>query len=202
MPLVESNPDTLAEIYARSLFDLADAAGGWPTIETIAGELEELLELTRTDARFNEFLASRTLPVSARAASLERVLKGRVHDLLVRFLLVLNKKRRLSHLHPIAAAFDAMAQERFGRVEVDVYTAEPIGPEERRSVGERLSKALGKEVIVHPYTEPSMIGGVRLRIGDRLVDASVATQLRRMRERLAQGGTARLRSVAERLVGE
>lgn len=202
MPLKELPPDALANIYARSLFELAGAEGGQSTIEAVVSELEEVLDLARSDRQFSEFLASPSVPMTGREASLERIFKGRLSDLALRFLLTLNRKRRLDHLPAIVAALDTMAQERFGRVEVDVFTAEPISADELRTIRDRLSQAIGREAIVHPYTEPSMIGGIKLRIGDRLIDGSLATQLRRLREQLAAHGTARVREISGRILSE
>jgi F-type H+-transporting ATPase subunit delta len=200
MPLIDTPPDALAEIYARSLFELAEAKGGRTVIEGTLAELEDILELARGNARFNEFLASRVLPMAKRSASLEKILKGKASDLTLRFLQVLNEKGRLSHLPPIAAAYDRLVQEKFGRVEVDVYTAAPISPEELRMIRDRLQAAIGKEPIVHPYTDESMIGGIRLQIGDKLVDGSLSTRLRKLRDQFSTEGAAEVRARADRMI--
>lgn len=202
MPLIDAPPDALADTYARSLFELADQAGGRDTVESVLGELEDILELARSEPRFGEFLSSRTLPTAARAASLSRIFAGRIQDLTLRFLLLLNARGRLGYLIPIVAAFDALVQQRFGRVEVDVFTAEPVEPEQLRFLHRRLEQILGREPILHPYVDPTMLGGVRLRIGDRLIDASLATQLRRLRDRLASEGPAQVRLRASRIIDE
>ena len=64
----------------------------------------------------------------------------------------------------------------------------------------RLSTILGKEVVVHPYTDESMIGGVKFRIGDQLLDASLASRLRRVRDQLHTAGGAELRARAPRII--
>lgn len=202
MPLIESQPDALAHTYARSLFELVDSKGGRGAIETILGQLEDILELARTDASFSEFLASRVVPSGQRSASIKKIFANRADPLVVNFLCVLNTKGRLSHLPAIIAAFDALAQERFGRVEVDVYTAEPLSPDSLNSIRSKLSASLGKDIVLHPYTDAAMIGGVKFRIGDQLVDASVATQLRHMRDTLDSTGAAKLRARAKDALGE
>jgi F-type H+-transporting ATPase subunit delta len=194
MPLIETQPDAAARVYAKSLFELASTQGGRGKIEEVLGELEEILDLARSDARFGEFLASRSVGTGAREASLTRIFKGRVTDLTLNFLLVLNDKGRIAALPAIVAAFDSRVQEQFGRVEVDVFTASPMDSGAAAGLKGRLSEVLGKEVVLHPYTEPSMIGGVKLRIGDRLVDGSVATRLRKMKDLLDDRGSAALRA--------
>ncbi len=200
MPLIDAKPDAVAKVYAASLYDLADKAGGREQVESTLGQLEDVLELARQDARFSEFLASRVLSASSRERSLKKILEGRADDLVTRFLLVLNDKGRLGHLPAIVAAMDALVQERMGRVEVDVYTPGAIDTEQLTTIKERLGAKLGKDVIVHPYTDPSMIGGIRLRIGDQLIDASVATRLRRMRDQFAGQGLAQLKARTSRMI--
>lgn len=206
MPLIHAEPDALARIYARALLDMVkDASGGNGTgssaVESTLGELEDILELARQDRNFGEFLSSMILPASKRKASLKRILNGRVSDLTSRFLLVLNDKDRLNHLPAIVGAFAQLVQESYGRVEVDVYTASPIDQAELGAIKSRLQQRLGREPVLHPYTEPSMIGGVKMQIGDQLIDASVETQLRKIRDRLNNEGSSAIRARASKLIG-
>ncbi|MEO1534821.1 MAG: ATP synthase F1 subunit delta [Planctomycetota bacterium] len=194
MPLTEAKPDALSEIYAKSLYELAESAGGREAVEQVVGELEGVVELAREDGSFGEFLSSRVLKQSDRSKSLRSMFEGKVHDLTLKFLLVLNEKGRLGHLVPIVSSLDETAQRAFGRVEVDVYTADALEGDELERVRQQLNESLGRETVVHPYVDPKMIGGVRMQIGDRLIDASVAAQLRKVRDRLASEGSARLRA--------
>lgn len=193
MPLMESQPNALSRVYARSLFELVQAKGGQDALEETQGELEDILEIARSDAQFNEFLASRTLGAESRATSIRAIFEGRCADLTLRFLLLLNRKGRLSHLPAIVAAFDAMVQESFGRVEVDVYMASPISTDVLAEIKTRFQEVIGKEAIVHPYSDESMIGGIKIRVGDTLIDGSISSQLRRLKDQLSGVGAARLR---------
>lgn len=194
MSSTDSQADAGAMIYAKALFSLAEKGGGKEAIDQTNSEIEAILEIARADKMFNEFLSSRVFPAKRRAASLKKIFEGKVSDLTLRFLQVLNRKNRLGYLGSIASAFDQLVQESFGRVEADVYTAQVASPAELQLINERLNSAMKKEVVLHPYTDPSMIGGVKVQIGDQLIDASVATQLRRMREKLMLEGASKLRS--------
>lgn len=200
MPLSQTKPDALANIYAKSLYAEAFAAGGRERVEAVQGQFEDLLEMTRTDKTFNEFLASRVIPTTEREAALKKILGGRIDELLLRFVLVVNRKDRLGHIVPIAAAYDQVVQQQFGRVEVDVVTASAIEGQQLASVKSRLGEALGKEVVVHSYTDPTMIGGVKFRIGDQLIDASVQTTLRKIRDQLSTQGDAVVRGKINRII--
>ena len=200
MPLTEANPDAIAKVYAKSLFELCQQSGGRDQAEQTLGELEDILELARADAKFNEFLATRVIPTDKRDASLEAIFAGKAGDLTLRFLRLLNRKDRLGHLPPIVSSFESLVQDAFGRVEVDLFTAEAIDDATKSAFRDTLAAKLGKEIILHAYTEPSMLGGVKLRIGDRLVDDSLVTQLSRMRDRLNNDGSSRVRAGAEGII--
>jgi F-type H+-transporting ATPase subunit delta len=102
---------------------------------------------------------------------------------------VLNRKGRLAELPGIHDAYDALEQEAFGRIEVDVFTASgSVDEATKASIAADLRKSMGKEPVLHFYADPAMIGGLKLRIGDRLIDGSVAAQLRRMRSTLLDRG--------------
>ncbi|MBX3363205.1 MAG: ATP synthase F1 subunit delta [Phycisphaeraceae bacterium] len=200
MPLSTAQPDAVAHTYARAFVELAESRGGQTQVEECLGELETIVELARQDAKFSEFLSSRVLPLDKRSTSLERIFSGRVHDVTHRFLQVLNEKGRLAHLPAIVAAIDMLVQERYGRIEVDVYTAAPIDASELRAIRDKLSATLQKDVVVHPYVETSMLGGVKMRIGDQLIDGSLSTRLRKLRDRLTHEGAASVRSRASRIL--
>ncbi|MFG0244779.1 MAG: ATP synthase F1 subunit delta [Phycisphaerales bacterium JB052] len=193
MPLIEAQPDALAKVYAKSLFEIAHAQGGQSNAESVLGEIEDIIEIARDDRSFNELLASRLIDSTKRDASLVRMFEGKVSGLTLSFLRQLNRKGRLANLSQIATAMDEMVQNQFGRIEVDVFTAAPISAGELESVRKRLSDSLGKDVIMHPYTDSSMLGGIKLRMGDQLIDASIQAELRKLRDALLNKGGSELR---------
>lgn len=196
----KTQPDALARVYASALFETAETTGGQDAIESTLSELEDILELARENATFGEFLSSQILGAEQRSSSLNAIFSGRASDHVVRFLQVLNEKGRLGHLGAVVSAYDELVQAKFGRVEVDVFTATPAEQSDLEGLKARLRDALGKEPVLHAYTEEEMIGGLKLRIGDELIDASVATQLRNVRRDLDTGATG-LRSKSDELFG-
>jgi F-type H+-transporting ATPase subunit delta len=186
-----THTDAISLVYGRSLYDLAREAGGDAKILEIADELEQICELMRADKLFREFMASPIVDEQRRGESLRRIFSDRVTDLTLRFLLVLNDKQRLGHLEAIASAFDHLVQDAFGRVEVDLFTPSLLGDEQLAQIKQRVRDALGREPVLHRYADPEMLGGLKLRIGDQLIDGSVATRLRRLKGTLLRSsGTA------------
>lgn len=201
MPLTHSQPDALARIYASSLFELAKSQGGPQACEDALSELEEILELASENAQFGEFFASMILSAEHREKSLKAIFAGKISDLTLKFLLVVNHKDRMNHLPAIVAAYEQMVQATYGRVEVDVYTATPIDQNELAEIKSRLQARLGKEPVLHPYTDEKMIGGLKLQIGDQLIDGSIQSQLRKMQQRLETEGGSQIRAAATKMIG-
>ena len=155
----------------------------------------DLVEIVRGDRRFAEFLRSPAIDTAARESALQSMLKGRVSDLMLRFLLVANRKGRLGELEPISDAYAKLLNERFGKVEVDVFTVDgQLDEGARANLAATLKSRLGREPILHPYKDASMVGGMKLRIGDQLIDGSVAAKLRRMRRSLIEDAGAKVRA--------
>jgi F-type H+-transporting ATPase subunit delta len=190
---VKANADALANVYARSLFELAMDAGGTDKLMEVADELEQICELARKDKKINLFLSSPVVDVKARGKALSAIFTNRITDLVLRFLLVLNNKGRLDRLESIETAFDQLVQEAFGRIEVDVITPVAIDAELIAAIKEKISTVLGKEPVLHPYVDESLLGGIKLRIGDQLIDGSVQTRLRKLSEELKNNGGAAVR---------
>ena len=183
--------DALATVYAKSLFELASDAGGNDKVVEIADELEQICELLRQDKEVRLFFTSPIIDVPKRSETISAIFSNRVTDLTLRFLLVLNNKGRLNHLESIGVAFDLLVQEAFGRVEVDVFTPTAIDADSINIIKGKVQSMLGKEPVLHPYVDKKMLGGLKLRIGDQLIDGSVQTKLRRLSESIKNsGGTA------------
>jgi F-type H+-transporting ATPase subunit delta len=190
---VSAIADALAKVYARSLFELAMDAGGTNKLMEVAEELEQICELARNDKVIKLFLSSPIVDVKARGEALSSIFTNRITDLTLRFMLVLNMKGRLNHLESIEIAFDQLVQEAFGRVEVDVITPAPIDTESMEMIKEKISTILGKEPVLHPYVDESILGGIKFRIGDQLIDGSLHTRLRKLGEKLKNNGGAAVR---------
>jgi F-type H+-transporting ATPase subunit delta len=167
--------------YARALLELADEQ---KQIEPIGQELSSLRELVETDETFRLYLADPSIGGIERWAVLKRVFDGKLSPLVLHFLGVLNDKGRLGLLAEIANAYDDLLDEKLGKVEVDLIVAQKLSPDQLEEAKRRISDALKREAVVHPYVDDSIIGGLVLRVGDKLIDASVKSQLAAMRERL------------------
>jgi F-type H+-transporting ATPase subunit delta len=99
--------------------------------------------------------------------------------------MLLIESDRIRDVVEIEEEFQRLADEAAGRVRATVTTAVELSARDRDRVAEGLSKHLSKEVHLDVLVDPSILGGLKLQYGDRLVDATVATRLQQLRRRLA-----------------
>ena len=168
--------------YARALMQLADEQK--LPVEQIGEDLSGLRELVDSDQTFRLYLADPGISAAERWQVLKRVFDGKLSPIVLRVLGVLNDKGRLRLLREVTEAYGELLDERLGKVEVDLIVAQRLAPEQLAEARQRVSAALGREAVVHTYVDENIIGGIVLRVGDKLIDASVRHQLQALRERL------------------
>jgi F-type H+-transporting ATPase subunit delta len=177
---------SIASAYASALLDLANEK---KQAEPIAEELAALRQIITENRTFGLFLSDPGISGAERGAVMSRILGGKLSPLLQNFLGVLNSKDRLSALPAIADAYDDLLAEQLGKIEVDVTVAKELSAEQLEEVKKKVSSALKKDAVVHQHVDDSIIGGMILRVQDKLIDASVKTQLAAMKEQLLTAGT-------------
>lgn len=191
--------DSLSTTYAQALLEMVLAAD---VVDDVAEQVEQLRQLIDDQPELRRILGSRLLGTSQRAATIDRVFQGKVHGLLHQFLQVVNRKNRMHALPGILAAFEGLVEEHRGVQEVDAYVAVPLSEDDRRQVATAAGRAIGRNVTIDEHVDPALIGGLKLRVGDRLIDGSVATQLKLIRRKLVNAGREDARTRTHELLGE
>lgn len=199
---IDQPPEEVDRIFAQSLFDLAEKQGGRAALDEIADELEQIAEQTGRDPQMREFFNSKVITGADKERVLATAFKDRVNPLIYQFVVVLARRERIDRFRRIVAAFDQMMQEKFGIVEVDVFTRYPLEKSEIDAIRAKLQAAMKREPVVHAYTDENMIGGIKIQVGDKLLDASVDAQLRHMQQRLLEQGGGALRAKIDRIIEE
>jgi F-type H+-transporting ATPase subunit delta len=192
---VEIRDDTVIAVarrYAEALIDAAQKDG------QVDGALEELAEIGNDVfarfPRFAEVLASERVPAAERDRILSEVFGGRASDLVLRFLRVVNRHGRLGLLRPIVAEARTIWDRRNHRIPVSVRSAVPLGDDQVRALRERLKGLVAGTPILSVSTDPALIGGLVVQVGDQLYDASVKSRLALLRHRLIEGKTHEIQS--------
>lgn len=177
---------SIATAYAASLLELANEQ---KQAEQIGQELEQIGQILAENRSFQLFLSDPAISETERGEVLKRVFGGKVSQLVSNFLGVLNRKGRAGSLARIIEAYDDLLDEQLGKVEVDVTVAAKLSPEQLEEVRQRVSSALKKDAVVHQYVDESIIGGIVLRVQDKMIDASVRSQLAAMKQQLLESRT-------------
>lgn len=172
---------TVARSYADALLELAKTDDA---VELYAEEIAQIASLLETEDDFRAFLETPRVEPREKKRVLREVFGGKVPERLLRFLLVVIDKRRQRVLPEIAVEFSLLVNEHLGRLQVDVTTAEEPDAKARASIKEHLDALFGMEVLPRFSTDRRIIGGVVVRVGDRIMDGSIRHRLQMLRRRL------------------
>ncbi len=168
-----------AKRYAQAAFAIArdgDAIAQW------RADLDDVAAVLADSDAAGWFAAPR-VPVADRQAAAERALE--VGPLALNLARLLVAKGRTLEARDIADAFNRLADEHEGLAQAEITTAVPLGDDQVAAMEQRLGEAMGKQITATAAVDSDIIGGVVLRIDDHLIDGSVRTRLRRMRQELS-----------------
>jgi F-type H+-transporting ATPase subunit delta len=168
----------LADRYAAALFDLADER---KALDAAAGELQSLRAMLRESADLRRLIRSPVLSREAQAKGIAAIAgKSDFSPLMGNFLGLLAQNRRLFALPEMIERFLARLAERRGEVTAHVVAAQELTQEQRTAVHEQLRKAVGTKVALDVAVDPNLLGGMVVRLGSRMVDASLKSKLNRL----------------------
>ncbi len=169
---------TIARNYAEALFAAGDKFGG--ALDAVAGAIQ-------ADERIAITLDSPRVSKAAKANILERALQGEVPPEFVRFLQAVVRRGRQGLLTEIAQEYQVLLDQKLNRVHAGVTLAQAPDSRTEKQVVERLTKALGREVRAYFRADPGILGGVVVRVGDRIYDGSVRRRLTALQRRMLTG---------------
>lgn len=178
-----SRPSTAARRYAEAALELARRDG---TLERWLADLRLAAEIA-ADPDVAGVMDNPAVPFPARREVLEKLLKGKVSAQALNLVLLLAKRGRASLVPGVAAEYKRLVDRERGVVVATVTSALPLEPAELEAIGARIHVMTGSQVELETRDDPGLIGGVTVRIGDRLIDASVRGRLERLRDRIVAG---------------
>jgi F-type H+-transporting ATPase subunit delta len=168
----------LAERYALALFDLADER---KALDAVAGDLRLLRGLLRDSAALTRLIRSPVLSRQDQGKAIAAVAEtAGITPLTRNFLGLLAQNRRLFALPGMIESFLARLAERRGEVTARVIVAQALSAEQQAAIDEQLRKAVGRKVAVDVEVDSSLLGGLVVRLGSRMIDASLKSKLYRL----------------------
>jgi F-type H+-transporting ATPase subunit delta len=186
----------IAHVYAEALLNAAQARG---QEDAVLDELDSLVrEVIAKDERAAAVFSSAALGRKVRLEILEKVFKPRASEVFFQFLMVLNDHERLDLLRIINAEARALHDERQRRIRVQVYSAVPLQDDQKERIAASVRRIFQLEPVLLEQVEPSLLGGLRIRIGDRQFDGTVRSRLDILRQQLLARSSHEIQSGRDR----
>jgi F-type H+-transporting ATPase subunit delta len=172
--------ETAARRYAEAAFQIGRADG---TLDAWERDLAAVADLL-THAELRRMIEHPVVPFAAKERLLHRVAGDGVGTEALSLVLLMVRRGRPRAIGRMIAHFGELLRRERGIVLAEVRTALDLDPEQRAAVSERLAQLTGERVEMNEVVDESLIGGIAVRVGDRLYDASVRNRLERLRARL------------------
>lgn len=186
----------LGATYAKALLGTSEKAG---ISDQVLEELDSVVhDVWPNLPRLRGALESPRVPYEAKLRMLDQAFGDKMVRQLLNFLKVVCKHGRMDCLGAIHAAAHRQLDELRGRVAVRVKTATELDEGLRERIRQRLEQALGRQVVIRAEVEPELIGGMVVRVGDTVYDASVVNRLTRLRQQTLVRAEHAIRDAVER----
>ncbi len=179
----DTEDQQVATLYGKALLGAAGSK-----VELIVSELESIVK-----DGFNRFpkletaFASPRISEEEKDALIDRIFKGKVDKVLLNFMKVLARRASPGFTAGYPSRRVEMRDEQLGRLRVKVSSAQPLTDAQKKDIVANLKSKFGKEVVLIEKVDAQLLGGIVLRIGDRVYDGSVQGKLQTLRRAVAGG---------------
>jgi F-type H+-transporting ATPase subunit delta len=172
---------TIAKNYAEALLVLAGKANdldGW------GAAINGVVTAMENDVRLRRFLEAPQISAAEKSNVLGRAFEKKLPKTMVRFLQKLVQNRRQMLLPQIAIEYGNLVDEATGRIHAQVTLSREASDADRKVIADQLSRAFAKTVVPHVNVNPDILGGVVVKVGDRVMDGSVRKRLKTLKSRI------------------
>ena len=172
---------TIARNYAEAMLVLARKANdldGW------GATLNGVVTAMEGDSRLRNFLSAPQISAAEKNVVLGKAFGGKLPKTMVRFIQKLVQNRRQMLIPQIAIEYGNLVDETSGRVHAQVTVSREMSESDRNAMAAQLSRAFARTVVPHVDVNPAILGGVVVRVGDRVMDGSVRKRLKTLKARI------------------
>ncbi|HEX7058149.1 MAG TPA: F0F1 ATP synthase subunit delta [Bacilli bacterium] len=173
----------VARRYARALFEVAREHDSQALVEE---QLKLLVETVSAHPEFRRIIRHPNIDAAAKTELVKQVFKGEMDETLLRTVNLLFERGRSAMLAELYHAFVQTANDALGRADAIVASPFPVSAEEVQEIADKFSKLCGKTIRVQTVMDPTLLGGIKVRIGDRLYDGSLSGKLERLKKGLTE----------------
>lgn len=165
---------TVANRYAQAIFELAAKQN---LLTEVGSDLQELKKVLATSDEFMALLTAPKISTDRKKELIAQILSG-AQPILVNLVQFLIEKKRLNELEAVAEQYQALAAAAQGSADAKVYSTRELTAEERTEISTAFGKLVGKDQLnITNIIDASLIGGVRVQIGNYIFDSTVASKL-------------------------
>ncbi len=175
--------EEIAEVYARSLFEVASERD---KLDTVREQLGEFADALADDRELSVFFFSPYFSTQEKKDGLARVLVD-ADEVVVNFLDLLIEKHRMPVVFRIRRVYDRMWERENKVLPVEITSAVELDEQTVKGIGDRIGQQTGQRVELTARVSPDILGGVVLRVGNQILDASIRNRLERLRRQVARG---------------
>jgi F-type H+-transporting ATPase subunit delta len=174
--------EEIGQVYARALFEAAIEHGELDEVQEQLGTWADALGQTKN---LQTFFFSPRFTSAEKKDAIRRIIDGG-NERFLNFLELLAERHRLPATFRIRRAFDELWREEHKVLPVEVTSAVELDEALVRSIGERIEERTGRRIELTSRVDPEIIGGLVLRVGNKVLDASVQGRLERLRRQLTR----------------
>ncbi len=168
----------LATRYAAALFDLADSRH---QLDAVAGDLAALAKMVADSADLKRLINSPVLSRAEQGKAMAAVLQAAgFSDLTQKFIGLVAQNRRLFAIPAMIKAYQKMLADRRGEMTAEVTAARALTDAQQAAVSDAIKRVVGGKVAIDVKVDPSLLGGLIVRIGSRMIDSSLKTKLQKL----------------------
>jgi len=176
----------IARPYAAALFDLSQSEG---SLDAVEAGLVDLQKMAGESEDFRRFLRSPVINAEEKSGAIDVILaKANTAPTVSNFVKVVARNGRLFALPAIIKAFQALAAKGRGEISADVTSAAPLSSAQLAALAETLKQKIGKTVTLTEHVDPSLIGGLQVKVGSQMIDSSLKTKLAAMKIAMKEVG--------------
>jgi len=177
--------EELAQVYARALFEVAREQGKLELLREQLGQFADALDEHRELA---VFFFSPYFSTKEKQDALGRLLED-ADEAFVNFLSLLIENHRMPVIFRIRQQYERLWEEENKTLPVQITSAIELDPATAESLGETIGRRAGRKVVLATRVDPDIIGGIVVRVGNSILDASIRTRLEQLRRQVAQGAS-------------
>lgn len=171
----------VAKRYAKALYEVADAKG---KTANVADDLRSVSEVLKGVPDFKKLLEHPQIDASVKIDLLKQSFAGKIADEALNLLMLLVDRKRAELIEDVQQQYDKLASEALRRAVAVVYTPKPLNDSERARIAEQFGKMTGKTIEIDNVIDPSLLGGLKVLIGDKLYDGSLSGKLKKLENSL------------------